>query len=100
MYLSRRYGEALRFGERALELHSDFTVALWALGMTYCQTGQFDKATAAFQRLMSLSNRAAFFVGWAALAHALAGRPGEARGLAEEIAVRSSQEYVHPIRRW
>ena len=72
MFTAGQYPEALGFGRRALELHSDFAVGLYALGLTYCRTGQFDEACDAFERLLPWSNRATYFVGWGALAHALA----------------------------
>ena len=89
--------EALRFGQRALELHADFAVALYALGLTYCRMGQFDRASDAFERLLTSSNRAPFFVGWGAIAHALAGRRRETLTLAEDLAARHPSEYVHPV---
>ena len=97
MFTSRQYAEALRFSERALELHSNFAVGLYALGLTYCATARFDDACDAFERLPSSSSRAAYFVGWAALAHSLAGRRTDALALAAEIARRHSSEYVHPL---
>jgi serine/threonine protein kinase/tetratricopeptide (TPR) repeat protein len=97
MYLLHRSDEALRLGQRALELQPDFALALWAVGVTCCRTGKFDEAAEAFARLMSLSNRAPFFVAWAAFAHALAGRRNDALALTEEIAARTATGYVHPL---
>ena len=97
MFTARQYPEALRFGQRALELHADFAVGLYALGLTYCQTGQFDEACDAFERLLHSSNRATYFVGWGAVAHALAGRRSDALALAGDIARKHSSEYVHPL---
>jgi adenylate cyclase len=97
MFTAGQYPEALSFGRRALELHSDFAVGLYALGLTYCQTGQFDEACDAFERLLSWSNRATYFVGWGALAHALAGRRSDALALAADVGRKHSSEYVHPL---
>ena len=97
MFTSGQYPEALRLGQRALELHSDFVVALYALGLTYCRTGQSDEACDAFERLLSSSNRATYFVGWAAMAHALAGRRTDALALGADLARKHSSEYVHPL---
>lgn len=97
MFTSRQYSEALRFGQRALELHADFAVALYALGLTYCRIGQYDEACDAFERLLSSSNRATYFIGWKALAHALAGRRTDALALAADVARKHSSEYVHPL---
>ena len=89
--------EARRFGERAIELQSNFVVGLYALGLTYCRTGEFEKGRNAFDRLVTLSNRAAYFIGWAALARGLDGRAAEARSLGAEIKDRHPSEYVHPV---
>lgn len=99
MFNLRRYSEALDFGERALKLHPDFAVALYALGLTYCRTREFDKACDVFDRLLSLSERAPYFLGWRALACGLAGRLHDASTLAAEIAARQTSGYVHPLAR-
>ena len=97
MFTSGQYSEAIHFGEQALKLSPGFAVALYALGLTYCQTREFDQAGEAFDRLLSLSERAPYFLGWRAVACRLAGRPKEALSLAAEIAVRQTTEYVHPL---
>ena len=97
MFTAGQYPEALGFGRRALELHSDFAVGLYALGLTYCRTGQFDEACDAFERLLTSSNRATYFVGWGALAHALAGRRADALALAADVERKHASDYVHPL---
>ena len=61
MFTLGEHEEALQFGQRALELQSDFVVGLYALGLTYCRTGELDKGRDAFDRLLALSNRAPYF---------------------------------------
>lgn len=97
MFTSGQYAEAVRYGRRALELHPHFVVGLYALGLTYCRVQQFDSACDAFDRLLMLSNRATYFLGWKALAHGLAGQVDEAAALAGEIAGRHPGEYTHPL---
>lgn len=97
MFTAGEYAEALCYGERALELHAGFAVGLYALGLTYCRTGQFDEACDVFERLLSWSNRGTYFAGWGALAHALAGRRADALALAAAVAQKHSSEYVHPL---
>jgi tetratricopeptide (TPR) repeat protein len=97
MFTAGQYAGALCFGRRSLELHSDFAVGLYALGLTCCRTGQFDEACDAFERLLAWSHRATYFVGWGALAHALAGRRADALALAADVARKHSGEYVHPL---
>ena len=97
MFTLGDYAEARQFAERAIELQSNFVVGLYALGLTYCRTGEFSKGWNAFDRLVTLSNRAAYFIGWAALARGLDGRVAEARSLGAEIEDRHPSEYVHPV---
>ena len=92
MFTLGDYAKARQFGERALELQSNFVVGLYALGLTYCRTGEFGKGRNAFNRLVGLSNRAAYFLGWAALAGGLDGRQAEARSLGTEIEDRHPSE--------
>jgi TolB-like protein/DNA-binding winged helix-turn-helix (wHTH) protein/Flp pilus assembly protein TadD len=99
MFTLGKHEEALQFGERALELQSDFVVGLYALGLTYCRTGELDKGRDAFDRLLALSNRAPYFLGWAAVARSLDSRVAEVRALAAEIENRSPSEEVQPVAR-
>jgi adenylate cyclase len=99
MFTLGKHEEALQFGQRALELQSDFVVGLYALGLTYCRTGELDKGRNAFDRLLALSNRAPYFLGWAAVARSLDNRAAEARTLTAEIENRSSSEEVQPVAR-
>lgn len=97
MFTLGKHEEALQFGQRALELQSDFVVGLYALGLTYCRTGEFDRGRDAFDRLLALSNRAPYFLGWAAVARSLDSRVAEVRALAAEIENRSPTEPVQPV---
>ena len=99
MFTLGKHDEALQFGQRALELQSDFVVGLYALGLTYCRTGELDRGRDAFDRLLALSNRAPYFLGWAAVARSLDGRVAEVQALAAEIENRSPSEEVQPVAR-
>jgi TolB-like protein/tetratricopeptide (TPR) repeat protein/predicted Ser/Thr protein kinase len=96
MHVSRRYDEAVRLAERSLELHPDFALGLWTLGLACCRMGQFERATAVLLRVMVLSNRAPIFVGLLGLTYGRAGRRAEAMALVEELEKRSATEYVTP----
>src|SRR5579862_8609299 len=96
MYVSRRYEEALRLAERSLELHPDFALGLWTLGLICGRVGQFERATTVLDRVMTLSNRAPMFVGMVGLNHGFAGRRDEALRIAEELETRRATEYVVP----
>jgi TolB-like protein/DNA-binding winged helix-turn-helix (wHTH) protein/Tfp pilus assembly protein PilF len=99
MFTLGNHEEALQFGQRALDLQSDFVVGLYALGLTYCRTGELGKGQEAFDRLLALSNRATYFLGWAAIARSLDSRVAEVRALTAELENRSPTEEVQPIAR-
>jgi TolB-like protein/tetratricopeptide (TPR) repeat protein len=99
MFTLGKHEEALQFGQRALELQPDFVVGLYALGLTYCRTGELDKGRDAFDRLLALSNRAPYFLSWAAVARSLDNRVAEARALTAEIENRCPSEDVQPVAR-
>src|SRR5262245_56915226 len=62
MYAARRYNDAIRLGERALELHPDFVQGLIALGFAHSRLGHHDRAIALFEKIVSLSGRAPLFL--------------------------------------
>ena len=99
MFTLGEHEEALRFGQRALELQSDFVVGIYALGLTYCRTGELDKGRDAFDRLLALSNRAPYFLGWAAVARSLDNRVEEARVLTAEVEHHCLSEDAQPVAR-
>src|SRR5262249_23942752 len=84
-------------GKRAIELHSNFAVGLYALGLTYCRTRQFDRACDAFDRLLVLSDRSTYFVAWSALVHGLAGERNKALKLSAGVGSKHSSECIHPL---
>ncbi len=99
MFTLGKHEEALQFGQRAIELQSDFVVGLYALGLTYCRIGELERGRDIFDRLLALSNRAPYFLSWAAVARSLDGRLAEVRALTAEIENRSPSEEVQPVAR-
>jgi serine/threonine-protein kinase len=97
MYVARRYEEAIRLGQRALELHPDFTLGLWSSGMAYSRLGQHDRSLPLLDKHVSLSQRTPFGVGALGLGHAAAGNTNEALTLLDELRARSAREYVVPV---
>jgi tetratricopeptide (TPR) repeat protein len=96
MYMSRRYEDAIRLGERALELHPDFALALWTLGTSYGRLGHHDRAIAQFEKVVSVSARAPVFVGMLGFGLARAGKTAAALAVLDELRMRSAHEYVSP----
>jgi serine/threonine-protein kinase len=97
MYDAGQYEDAIRLGERALELHPDFALALWILGLAQSRLGRHDRAIALLEKAVSVSARAPFFVGLLGLGLAAAGRIHDARALLDELRTRSAHEYVIPV---
>jgi serine/threonine-protein kinase len=97
MHACRRYDRAVELARRALELYPGFAIALYALGVASSQTGDCDGAVEACSRLVEITNRASVAIGMLGNAYATAGRTSEARLLLDELAERSSRQYVDPL---
>jgi serine/threonine-protein kinase len=97
MFVCHRYEDAIRLGERALELHADFHIGLLAIGLGCCQLGQYERAIAVLERLASLSNRTAWWTGHLGFAYAVAGRTEDALRIRAELAERRHREYITPF---
>ena len=99
MFTLGKHEDALQFGQRAIELQSDFVVGLYALGLTYCRIGELGKGRDVFDRLLALSNRAPYFLGWAAVARSLDRGVAAVRALTAELENRSPSEEIQPVAR-
>jgi tetratricopeptide (TPR) repeat protein len=97
MFIARRYKDAIQLGERALELHADFALGLWTLGLAHSRLGNHDRAIALFEKTVSLSGRAPIFVGMLGLGLASAGKTSDARALLDELRTRGAHEFVMPL---
>ena len=97
MYKCRRFDTAVELAERALELHSDFALGLYALGVVHGQMGQYEKSIEALGRLLSITSRASVVIGMLGYAYAQAGRVPDAQLLLDELLDRSVRQYVDPI---
>jgi tetratricopeptide (TPR) repeat protein len=95
-YLAGRHEEAVRHGDRSLELHPDFAMALYLTGFALCQLGRFDRAVERFERLAAVGGRHPIFIGLLGYAYGAAGRRSDAMALADELERRRATEYVIP----
>jgi serine/threonine-protein kinase len=96
MYAARRYKDAIRLGERALELNPDLALALLALGLANSRLGYHDRSIAVLEKIVPLSGRAPAFVALLGLALAVGGKTSDARRLLDELRARGPHEYVDP----
>jgi serine/threonine-protein kinase len=95
-YIAGRYEEAVRHGDRSLELHPDFAMALYLTGFALCQLGRFDRAIERFERLAAVGGRHPIFIGLLGYIYGAAGRRDDAMALADELDRRRATEYVIP----
>jgi TolB-like protein/tetratricopeptide (TPR) repeat protein len=95
-YLAGRHEEAVRHGDRSLELHPDFAMALYLTGFALCQLGHLDRAVERFERLAAVGGRHPIFIGLLGYAYGAAGRRSDAMALADELERRRATEYVIP----
>jgi tetratricopeptide (TPR) repeat protein len=93
----RHYERALDLAHRALELHSDSALGLYALGLVSSQSGSYDRAIEAYVRLLAITNRASVVLGMLGCAYACAGRISEATLLLNELVDRASRQFVDPL---
>mgnify|MGYP002813367723 CR=1 FL=1 len=73
-YAASRYEDAVRHGDRALELHPDFAMALYLTAFSLCQLGRFDAAIERLERLAAVGGRHPIFVGLLGYGYGAAGR--------------------------
>ena len=96
LYYARRYDEAIRDWEKALELELVFPSAGCFGGLSYVQTNRYAEAIEIFRQAVENSNRS--IVTLAALGHAFAvsGNKPEAEKLLNELIDLSKVRYVSP----
>jgi serine/threonine protein kinase/tetratricopeptide (TPR) repeat protein len=84
-YASRRYLEARRLAERALELHPGFPLAMWLLAISCSRLGDHAHAIELFEQLVSTTRRSPVFLGLLGFVYARAGRIDQAEAVVAEL---------------
>jgi tetratricopeptide (TPR) repeat protein len=95
LMLARRYDEALEKLIPAIELDPFFYKSYTALGRIYIQKGMYGRAIEMLQKGRSLAGDLPSVLGALGQAHALDGRPGEARAILSQLAEIVKTRYVH-----
>jgi hypothetical protein len=72
-------------------------LGLWPLGLGLSGLGKLKQATEACERLVSLTRRAAAFVGQLGIAYGAAGEREKVLALRKELLERRANEYITPI---
>lgn len=95
-YFARRYDEAIKYHQRALELNPRFSRSHLAIGHAYVQLGKYQQANAEINKAITLSEGDVKAIATLGHAYAVAGRHAEARKVLDQLEQLSKRKYVSP----
>lgn len=95
-YYARRYGEAIKYCQRALELNPRFPRCHLWIGQAYVQMGKHEAAIAEIKQAVTLSEGDSNPTAALGHAYAVAGKRAEARKVIRELEQLAKQKYVSP----
>ena len=95
-YYARRYDEAIKQCERALELNPRFPRCHLWIGQAYVQMGKHEAAIAELKQAITLHGDSANPLAALGHAYAVAGKRAEARKVIDELQELSKRKYVSP----
>ena len=95
LYAERNYAEAIRTGEKVIELNPRFSMAYYDLGLGHQAAGDVNGAIAAFQKAVPLDDDPDN-VAMLARAYAVAGNRAEALRLLQQLGEIGKRRYVSP----
>jgi serine/threonine-protein kinase len=93
-YFARDYDKAISRLREALELDSNFGNAFWCLGLCYMQKQNFAEGILYLKRAVMLYSSNPQPKGSLGHAYGLAGKPGKAQKIVDELLTRAKMEYV------
>jgi adenylate cyclase len=96
LYFARRFEEAIQQFESVLEMDSSLAQPHWGLCAVYAQKSLYERAIAAGQKAVELSEGGTLFVAILGEAYAIAGRRDEAQKILDQLQDSSKQRYVSP----
>src|SRR5204863_280152 len=79
---------------KALDIDSNYLVALYLIGGAYTHAGRHEEALASFEKALKIAGRESFYVAHLAWAQAMAGHRDDARRGLADIEARAPREYV------
>jgi tetratricopeptide (TPR) repeat protein len=94
LFRARRYGDAIRAAQPALELDPAFVNVLWWQGMSYAGKQDYRQSFTCLTRAVQMIDNPLFR---ALLFYGLAGQRSKALGVLEEHTEISKQRYVSPV---
>ena len=95
-FRARRYDEAIRASEEALDLDPNFVNALWWQALSYAGKGDFPKALARLTKAASM-NDGSVFRGLLGYVSARTGDRAKALAILDELTARARQRFVSPM---
>ncbi|MGH9364573.1 MAG: protein kinase domain-containing protein [Thermoanaerobaculia bacterium] len=95
-YFARRYDDAMRQIQKALEMDATFVPAHWFLGLAYEQKGMDRDAVEELRKAVEFSGGGTLMMAALAHAHAAFGRRSEAEKMIGELEALSAKKYVSP----
>ena len=95
-YFARKYEEAIKYHQRALELNPRFARSHLAIGNAYVQLGKYEQAIAEINQAITLSGGDVKAIASLGHAYAVAGRHAEARKVLDQLEQLSKRKYVSP----
>jgi len=97
LYFARRYQEAEKQCQKALELQPNFHVAHWHLGMIYEQEGKYEQAISEHEKAVEFSGGSPRLIAAFGHALALAGKSENALQVIAQLDQISKHGYVSPF---
>jgi TolB-like protein/DNA-binding winged helix-turn-helix (wHTH) protein/tetratricopeptide (TPR) repeat protein len=97
LYYAGRHAEAIEQFQRTLQMHPNFSVAVWGLAQTYREQGRMDLALTEMRRAVELANGSTYMRAWLAHALASAGHRDEADLIRRDIEGMAADRYVPPF---
>ena len=95
-FFARRFADALPYYRRVLAVDANHYLALWFLGETLVELGNYDEGIAALDKALALSGRISRLLGYVGYAYGRAGRGDDARRMLAELEARERNQYVPP----
>jgi len=92
-----QYDQAIEQCQCTLEMHKEFWLALYFLGLSHECRGEFDQAVSAFQRSAVAAQKNPMTLGGLGHSYARAGKKSEATNLLNELRALSERSYTSPV---
>ncbi len=97
LYRARRFSEAKREAEQALEFDRDAPIVRWFLAQVYTQLEQWEEAIALLKPAVESTHGSSMFASLLAFAEAQAGHAAAAESILNELICAAVRRYISPF---